>query len=114
MDTNLPRGWIDAFKSADMDRKNRIRVAVDGQEYPVVAMRQSGFTVDRNSTPHLRGCVDLYDGARHIAACLIVRGAPDGDCTQYEFKRRLCVSTVRPLDYVADPQTPIAYLNNLE
>ncbi len=91
-------------------RLKRLRVRVDGEVYPVLRLRESGFSVDADAVPNLRGLVDLVDGARHLAQCLIVRSETDGDTIHYEYKRHTPATDKPAVDYVVDKEAPIALL----
>ena len=110
MDTIVPAEMLEALKSGKSRRKSRLRVSVDGVTYPVLRLLKSGFAVNREETPHLRGCVDLFDGGRHLASCLIVRAEPDGSMIHYEYKRSTKVQDAPPVDYAVDQNAPVAYL----
>lgn len=79
-----------------------VDVEMDGERHPLLALTSEGFSVDAESTPHLRGNVKLYEGARHIANCLIVRGDKEDGLMFYEYKRRTEATLKPPLDYAAD------------
>ena len=69
-----------------------------------------GFALALKDAPHLRGLVDLYDGARHVSQCLIVASEEDGDRMSYEFKRNTASAEKPALDFVADDSRPVALL----
>ena len=113
MDTFISNEVLEGIKRARKlaeARSKRLRVRVDDLEYPVMRMWNSGFSVDRESVPNLRGLVDLVDGSRHLAQCLIIRSEVEGDTVKYEFKRRTEAAKEAPIDYVADANAPVAYL----
>lgn len=91
-------------------RSKRLRVRVDGEEYPVLRIWNSGFSVDAEAVPNLRGLVDLVDGARHLAQCLIVRSETEGPTIHYEYKRHTPATDKPPVDYVVDKEAPVALL----
>ena len=93
-------------------RKNRLRVVVGDDSYPLIALRQTGFTVDAEDASHLRGLVDIYDGIRHLSQCLIIAAEGQGDLMHYEFKRNTAASDGAPLDYERPYDGPIALLGN--
>ena len=71
----LPKEVRDGFEAArkrDARRRARLRVRVGGAVFPVLRLSEDEMQLDASLTPHLRGLVDLYDGARHVAQCLIV------------------------------------------
>lgn len=103
-------GLWDARRN-DRRKRSRLRVQSGDQLFPVIGLRANGFVVDPESVPHLRGLVDLYDGARHVASCLIVASAREGDLRVYEYKRRSLRHEAPPADYVLSDGAPIALLN---
>ena len=76
--------------------------------------RPGGFALDADDAPHLRGLVDLYDGARHMSQCLIVASAEEAGEMVYEFKRETPALDAAPLDYQRDPDAPVALPNLMQ
>lgn len=99
-----------AARTAQLKRRSRLRVNVGGAEYPVLKLWDDGFAVDAELTPHLRGLVDVYDGARHILQCLIVAAEAENGQLTCTFKRSNTVRENAPLDYWRDENAPVAYL----
>ena len=102
-----------ALRSANMagqKRKSRLRVQVGDAVFPVLRMWHDGLALDAALTPHLRGLVDVYDGANHIYRCLIVASTNDGGELICEFKHATRVQTSAALDYVRDENAPVGYL----
>ncbi|WP_204115002.1 hypothetical protein [Shimia biformata] len=115
MTTFLPKevqAGLDAARKKDLKKKSRLRVEAGGEMFRVLKFRSDGFTLDIQDAPHLRGFVDLYDGARHIYQCLIVASEAEGDLMHYEFKRSTAASDSAPLDFYRDEHTPVALLTN--
>lgn len=113
MTTFLPkevREGLELARKRDLKRKSRLRVAVGDQLFPVLEMRNSGFALDVDNAPKLRGLVDLYDGGRHLYQCLIIASEEDGGMMRYEFKRSTAATDKAPLDFVRDENAPIALL----
>lgn len=108
----LPREVRDGLEKArqrDLVRKSRIRIVVDGEVYPVIRLSEDGFSL-LESAPHLRGLVDLYEGSRHIAQCLIVASEEAEGEMRYEYKRRTEAVDRPPLDFERDDDAPVALL----
>lgn len=104
------RDGLDAARNRDRARKSRLRVHIGDAVYPVLRFWHDGFSLDARNAQHLRGLVDVYDGARHIFQCLIVAsGVENGDLV-CEFKRSTPVSDRAPLDYWRDENAPVAFL----
>lgn len=115
MTTFLPKeiqDGLDAARARDLARKARYRVEMDGQTYKILKLRENGFAVDVEAAPHLRGLVDIYDGARQLYQCLIVASSEENGQMWYEYKRNTVAADKAPLDFYRDPQSPIAYLTD--
>lgn len=95
---------------AERRRKSRLRVQVGDAVYPILRMSRAGLVLDAALTPHLRGLVDVYEGANHILQCLIVASTIEGDDLVCEFKRATAVSDHAALDFWQDENAPVAYL----
>jgi hypothetical protein len=113
MDSFLSREVIEGIKRAHLkalQKKNRLRLVVDGNSYPVLRLWDNGFSMDADENLHLRGLVDLYDGGRHLAECLIIHSEDEGNTTTYEFKRRTETHDKPPVDFEIDANAPVALL----
>ncbi|WP_428926691.1 hypothetical protein [Marinibacterium sp. SX1] len=113
MSTYLPREVrddLDAARMAKLRKRNRLRVLVGGEAWPVLRLWRSGFAVEAERVPALRGLVDVYDGSQHLYQCLIVASEEEGGEMRYEFKRNTAAHDSPPLDHARDPDTPIALL----
>lgn len=113
MSTYLPqdiRDDLDAARLARLKKRNRLRVLVGGDAYPVLRLWRSGFSVEAEAVPAMRGLVDVYDGPRHLYQCLIVASAEEAGEMRYEFKRNTPAEDRAPLDHARDPDAPVALL----
>lgn len=90
---------LDAARLASLRKASRLRIDLDGKIHPVLRMWKTGFAVAADDAPHLRGLVDLYDGANHLFQCLIVAGEEEAGEMQYEFKRATAVAHAAALDF---------------
>lgn len=103
----LPREVIAALHEARQKANrssSRLHVEVAGERWRVLRRWRGGFALDAAKATHLRGNVDLFDGSRHLAQCLIVASeVVDGEliCTS---KRETKVSLAAPLDFVRDTE----------
>ena len=66
------REGLEAARLASLRKASRLRVQVGDDIHPVLTLWKNGFSVEAAVAPHLRGLVDLYDGANHLYQCLIV------------------------------------------
>lgn len=113
MEAYFSKEVMDGLRRADAlaeRKKSRLRVQAGDETYSVLRSWDNGFAVDAEQVPDLRGLVDLYDGARHLSQCLIIRSEIDGETRNYEFKRRTEAVDAAPLDYERPSDAPIALL----
>jgi hypothetical protein len=108
-----PKDLTKALWAAGRDRqrkRSRLRVQFGEASYPVLRMWHDGLALDATTAPHLRGLVDVYDGANHIFHCLIIASTMDGDELICEFKHATRVRDRAALDYARDETAPVALL----
>lgn len=104
------RAGLEMARKADQRKKSRLRVKVGEEMFTILRYWDEGFALDQEDAPHLRGLVDVYDGARHMSQCLIVASAEEGGEMVYEFKRATAAMDHAPLDYLRDETAPIALI----
>lgn len=103
------REGLERARRLDAIRKSRLRIHADGRAWPVIRLSDEGFSLPADA-PRLRGLVDLYDGARHVAQCLIVASEEDAGEMRYEYKRRTEAADRAPVDFERDIAAPVALL----
>ena len=91
-------------------RKSRLRVQIGTEVYPILRLWDDGMAMDANQLLHLRGLVDVYDGARHLSQCLIVASTVENGQLICDFKRSTPVTDRPPLDFWRDENAPVAFL----
>lgn len=101
---------LDAAKKLDWKRRSRLRVQLGEAVFPILRMWEDGIALDAERTPHLRGLVDIYEGANHIFQCLIVASTTENDELICDFKRSTPVTDRAALDFVQDENKPLGYL----
>ena len=69
------------------------------RRFPVVAMGAEGCLIEAHDGAVPRGFVDIFDGDRHVAHCLIVLAAPEGPFLRCSFKRRTAPRLDPPRDF---------------
>jgi hypothetical protein len=104
------RDGLEAARKRDLQRKSRLKVKVGDQTFTILRYWDEGFSLDTEDAPHLRGLVDVYDGARHLSQCLIVASQEDAGEMVFEFKRETMTADTAPLDYDRDEHAPIALI----
>lgn len=93
-------------------KKNRLRLHVEDEIYPLLRISENGFEMEADSAPHLRGFVDIYDGSRHLSNCLVIHSELEGNIMRYEFKRNTNVTDSPAKDFAEDENAPVALLTS--
>jgi len=104
------REGLELARKRDRKRQSRLRVQVGEAVFPVIRLTEETLVLDAGLTPHLRGLVDVFDGARHIAQCLIVASTVENGALVCGFKRSTSVTETPALDYWRDEHAPVALL----
>ena len=113
MTTYVPKevqAGLEAARLAGLKKTSRMQVMVGDDRYPVLRLWKTGFAVEAEAIPQLRGLVDLYDSGRHLYQCLIVASEEDKGEMRYEFKRNTLTADKAPLDFYRDPDAPVGLL----
>lgn len=104
------REGLERARKRTAARKSRLRVKAGDQTFVILRVWDKGFALDAEDAPHLRGLVDLYDGARHLSQCLIVASAEESGEMVYEYKRSTAATDRAPLDYERDESAPVGLI----
>ena len=107
------RAGLEEARKRDLRRRSRLRVLAGEDVYPVLRLWDGGFALDADQVTQLRGLVDLFDGARHVAQCLIIASdVAEGEliCTM---KRATRAAEAAPLDFARDEGAPVALIGRL-
>ena len=91
-------GLEDAHKIS-IKKKNRLCVEFNKTRYPVMVLKQNGFSLEAEIAPEIRGLVDLYDGNKHLLQCLIVASKEENGIVHFEYKRKTATTTDPPKDF---------------
>lgn len=113
MSTYLPKeiqDGLDMARKRDLARKSRLRIEAGDETFRVLRIWDNGFALDADHAPHLRGLVDIYDGARHLYQCLIVASEEDAGELRFEYKRSTLAADRAPLDFDRPEDAPVALL----
>ncbi len=105
------RAGLELARKQALHRKSRLRLRVGEESFTILRLWDEGFALDPADAPHLRGLVDIYDGARHISQCLIIASEEDGSEMVYEFKRATPAAAAAPRDFAKDENAPVALLS---
>ena len=93
----VAEGWEAARKQA-VRKKSRLRVQAGTEIFTVLQYWDSGFSVDLQDAPPLRGPVDLYDGSRPLYHCLLAATAGEGGEWQQACQGQTRAGHHAPLD----------------
>ena len=104
------REGLEAARKKSLQKRSRLRVRVGEEDFTILRYWEEGFSLDREDAPHLRGLVDVYDGARHLSQCLIMASEENGHEMVYEFKRETMAGNRPPVDYELDENAPVALI----
>lgn len=74
-------------------------------------MWDTGFAIEGETAPRLRGRVEIYDGSRLLYQCLVIDSAESGDEYVFEFKWVHAIPDRPPADFVREADAPIAMLS---
>lgn len=102
MDAILPGNVataLEAQRQRDLRHSSSFRVVAGGRSHPVVHLGKSGFVIEADGRPPLRGYADIIRGEERILRGLVVCTWARNGHVGYEFKRD-GGGTVVPADYV--------------
>lgn len=102
---------LDRARTDDLKRKSSFRVKFDSEVYPILKLWETGFVVSAEGVPHMRGLVDVFNGATHVYQCLIVASEEEHGEVHFEFKRNTVALDRAPLDFEQRQNAPVALLN---
>jgi hypothetical protein len=114
MSSYLPdavRQGLEAARLAAQRRSNRLCLHDGDRVHRVLRLWEGGVALAASDAGPVRGRVDLYDGPRHLATCLIV-GVPheQGEERIYEFKSQTPVMEHPALDFERAEAPPTALI----
>ena len=107
------RQGLELARKEKLKKKSRLKVRIGDSAFTILRYWDGGFALDAEDAPHLRGRVDVYDGARHLSECLIVASAEEEGQMVYEFKRETLAADRVPRDYARDEAAPAALLSKV-
>jgi hypothetical protein len=106
------REGFEAARKRQDAKKSRLRLQTGSEVFQILRIWDGGLAVDADHISHLRGLVDVYDGARHLSQCLIVASTIENGQLICDFKRSTIVTDRPPLDFWRDENAPVALLSN--
>ncbi len=104
------RGFEEA-KRASVKRSSRLCVHDGDKVYRLRRLWESGFSVDAQDAPNLRGHVQIYDGPRQLYQALVVTSSEEGDERVFEFKWMTPVSDGPAADFERPDDRPVGFLS---
>ncbi len=115
MNDFLPKDVLDGLHAARRKaerKRSRRSVHIGDDVFPILTFEDSGFELDAEHAPQLRGLIDIYEGPKHLYQALIVATEMLGDVMRYEFKRNTFAADRPPLDFYQEHEAPIALLDS--
>ncbi len=115
MNDHLPeavRLGLEAARAASLKRSNRLCLHDGDSIYRILRMWDDGLALAASDPGPIRAHVDLFDGPRHIASCLIVASdqEPGSGERLYEFKVRTPVAGGPAADFERVEVVPSALI----
>ena len=102
MDAFIPTEVTGAVIKAERDelrQRSRFRVRMGRAEHTVMELTASGFVIEAEGRPPLRGYTDIFRGDERVLHGLVVCAWERDGMVGYEFKREVGGREV-PADYV--------------
>ena len=90
---------LEAAQKTDSKKKNRFRIEFNKTHYTVIRLTKSGFCVEAEKAPMIRGLVDLYDRDKHLKQCLIIAAKEENGLVHFDFKRKTKTQASAPKDF---------------
>lgn len=107
------RRGLEEARVAMLRKASRLCVHEGDRVHRVLRLWDGGFAIAADDASPLRGLVDLYDGPRHLAQCLVMQTHEGQGERVYEFKRATAVSDRAPVDFERTEQAPEALIPRL-
>lgn len=104
---------LDEARKRGLHKSRRLRVEAGDQSFSVLRAWDGGFALHADTAPHLRGLVDLYDGARHLSRCLIVASEEDGPEMRFDLKVVTEAGLQQPVDFERPDDAPVALIGKV-
>ncbi|MEM9426379.1 MAG: hypothetical protein AAGA06_06725 [Pseudomonadota bacterium] len=104
------REELELARKRKLRKKSRMRVKAGNLHFTILRHWDTGFALDAEDAPRLRGLVDVFDGTRHLSQCLIVASEEEAGEMVYEFKRATPHTEKPALDYEIAANAPIALI----
>jgi hypothetical protein len=86
-------------RDAGAGQDGRVSVAMGGVRYAVVSEDANSCLIRAPNGVPMRGLVDIFDGERHRAHCLVVFVQSEGAFVRVIYKRRTPTRETAPADY---------------
>jgi hypothetical protein len=104
------RAGLEEARKRDIRKRSRLRVMADDKVFPILRFWDDGFSLDADDVAHLRGLVDIFDGARHLYQSLIIASDVQGGELICTMKRSTVAADRPPLDFARDEFAPVALI----
>lgn len=92
-------GALELSRRDTLRRNSRHRVVTEGRDHRIIDLTETGFTIEADGRPPLRGYVEIFKGETRTDRRLVVCEWAENGLVGYHFKRDSAGSNV-PADYV--------------
>jgi hypothetical protein len=79
--------------------RKKLTLRIGSRRYPILSQGAETCVIRAPVDTPLRGIADVYEGERHVARCLILLSASDGELMRLSYKWRTPVQSSPPLDF---------------
>ena len=90
---------LEAAQKTNLKTKNRLSVEFNKKHYPVIKLTKSGFCIEAEKAPMIRGLVDLYDRDKHLKQCLVIAAKEENGIVHFDYKRKTKTQASAPKDF---------------
>lgn len=104
------REGLEKARMAALKKRSRLRVHTGTQIFPILKYWETGFALEAEKAPQIRGLVDIYDGGRHLYQCLIVASEVHADEVHFDFKRSTMAADRAAADFEIADDAPVALI----
>ena len=104
------RAGLEAAARVQARKSRRLRLRVGERTVPVLRLWDDGFALAAETAEPIRGLVDIYDGEKQLARCLIVASRLENRELVFEYKHATEPTDRPPRDFAQEPDAPVALL----
>ena len=103
------KGLEEARRAAER-RSSRLCVHDGDDVYRINRMWDTGFAMDAEAAPKLRGHIKIYDGPRYLYQALVYQSREEEGERLFEYKWHQAVLDAPPVDFVRASEMPAGFI----